>query len=305
MTPSWYDLLDVEPTASADEVRAAWRARVADLDPTDRRFAVLNEAAAVLLDPQRRAAHDAELAGRDAPASGAPAAPSAPTAPVSPPPAEPAPADAPAPRRSVRLRRGATAAGATTPAAPTGTRPTTTTDAGADAGAEVEADGARTGRLPWWVPALLAALAIAVVGAATWFALTVPSDDEVLSGTRTAQATAERAIVPVLSYDFETLEEDRADAVQYLTDDFRDDYERLFTQIEENAPTTRTVVEAEVRASAITRGGADRVQVLLFVDQVTTNAQTTEPVTYRNQVTVTMQEVDGRWLVDDLQTTRG
>lgn len=297
MTPSWYDLLDVEPTASADEVRAAWRARVADLDPTDRRFAVLNEAAAVLLDPQRRAAHDAELAGRDAPAptSSPTSSPTGGTATADEPPGQAVTDLARSPRRTPRLGRGATAAPATA-AVPA---------ADADADADAPDDVAPAGRLPWWVPALLAVLTLAVAGAATWFALTVPSDEEVLSGTRTAQATAERAIVPVLSYDYETLEEDRADAVQYLTDDFRDDYERLFTQIEENAPTTRTVVEAEVRASAITRGGADRVQVLLFVDQVTTNAQTTEPVTYRNQVTVTMQEVDGRWLVDDLQTTRG
>ncbi len=63
-TPSWYDLLGVAPDASAEEVRAVWRAQIADLDPTDRRFAVLNQAAEVLLDPERRAAYDAELAPR-------------------------------------------------------------------------------------------------------------------------------------------------------------------------------------------------------------------------------------------------
>ena len=58
MTPSWYDVLDVDPAASTDEVRAAWRAGVADLDPTERRFRLLNQAAEVLLDPARRAEHD-------------------------------------------------------------------------------------------------------------------------------------------------------------------------------------------------------------------------------------------------------
>lgn len=61
-TPSWYDVLGVAPDASADEVRAAWRAAIADLDPTDPRFASRNRAAEVLLDPDRRAAYDAELA---------------------------------------------------------------------------------------------------------------------------------------------------------------------------------------------------------------------------------------------------
>ena len=61
MTPTWYDLLGVEPDASEDEIRAAWKAAIADLDPGDRRFRTLNEAAEVLLDPDRRAAYDATL----------------------------------------------------------------------------------------------------------------------------------------------------------------------------------------------------------------------------------------------------
>ena len=62
VSPSWSDLLGVAPDASESEIRSAWRGGIADLDPTDRRFAVLNQAAEVLLDPARRAAYDAELA---------------------------------------------------------------------------------------------------------------------------------------------------------------------------------------------------------------------------------------------------
>ncbi len=61
MTPTWYDLLGVEPDASEDEIRAAWKSAIADLEPTDRRFKTLNEAAEVLLDEDRRAAYDATL----------------------------------------------------------------------------------------------------------------------------------------------------------------------------------------------------------------------------------------------------
>ncbi len=62
---SWYDVLDVDPSASPEEVRLAWRDAVSELGPTDRRFRVLNQAAEVLLDPQRRAVHDAELAAAE------------------------------------------------------------------------------------------------------------------------------------------------------------------------------------------------------------------------------------------------
>jgi Mce-associated membrane protein len=53
-----YDVLDVDPASSPEVIRAAWRAAVADLDPTDRRFRVYNQAAEVLLDPERRSAYD-------------------------------------------------------------------------------------------------------------------------------------------------------------------------------------------------------------------------------------------------------
>ena len=56
-----YDVLDVDPASTADEVREAWRAAVAELDPTDRRFRLYNQAAEVLLDPRRRASYDEEL----------------------------------------------------------------------------------------------------------------------------------------------------------------------------------------------------------------------------------------------------
>jgi Mce-associated membrane protein len=62
LTPTWYDLLGVDRGASADEIRTAWKAGIADLDPTDRRFRTLNEAAEVLLDRDRRAAYDETLA---------------------------------------------------------------------------------------------------------------------------------------------------------------------------------------------------------------------------------------------------
>ena len=60
-TPSWYDLLGVEPDASADEIRAAWKSAIADLDPSDRRFRTMNQAAEILLDDESRRSYDEEL----------------------------------------------------------------------------------------------------------------------------------------------------------------------------------------------------------------------------------------------------
>ena len=62
-------------------------------------------------------------------------------------------------------------------------------------------------------------------------------------------------------------------------------------------------VSASVVASGVVRASDDRVQVLVFVDRPTTNKLNAEPVVYKDQVTVSMQRVDGDWLVDDLITS--
>ena len=284
MNPSLYDLLDVDRDATDAEIRAAWKASIADLDPSDRRFRAYNQAAEVLLDPSKRAAYDAELAaGDDAapePLAGEDHGPPRATAPVA--------EAAGAPTRAGLGSRLTALKGR--PA-----RPTPKTD-GASA-----ATPARN--VPAWLLIGLAVVVAALIVGVVYFA-NQPSDTEVEEATRAAQSAAERAVVPVLSYDAQTLEEDQAEAQSYMTSDYRTEYDKLFEAIKDNAPRTGTVVAAEEPlASAIVRSGEDRVEVLLFVNRPTTNKARPEPVIFRDQVTVTMQRVGGDWLVDDLTTS--
>ena len=144
-------------------------------------------------------------------------------------------------------------------------------------------------------------LAAGLVAVTTWTWTSGEEGDD--SAAREAQVAAERAIVPVLSYDHETLEADQRAAQALMTGGYREEYDKLFTVLEDNAPQTRTRVTADVIASGIVRAAADRVQVLVFVDRPTTNKLNAEPVVYKDQVTVAMQLVDGEWLVDDLTTS--
>jgi Mce-associated membrane protein len=88
-----------------------------------------------------------------------------------------------------------------------------------------------------------------------------------------------------------------------MTGSYKSEYDKLFAVLEDNAPQTRTRVTAEVVASGIVRAAGDRVQVLVFVDRPTTNKLSAEPTVYKDQVTLSMQLVDGVWLVDDLVTS--
>jgi Mce-associated membrane protein len=262
---NFYDLLDVAPDATEAEIRAAWKSAIADLDPTDRRFRVYNQAAEVLLDPVQRRELDARLA-----------------------------AEAEA-RVDAGTGAGAASAGSTS----------------AEAGV-VRARKPRTGgpgstatppRVPTWALAALAAATAVTVGVCAWLWFAVPSDASVEESTRAAQSAAERAVVPILSYDAQHLDEDQRAAQAYMTSRYRKDYDKVFGVIKENAPDTRTVVKTEVLGSGIVRSGTDRVQVLLFLDRPTTNKQTTEPLVYKDQATVTMERVEGEWLVDDIKSS--
>jgi len=251
-SPSWYDLLGVAPDATPDEVRAAWRAAIGDLDPTDRRFAVLNQAAEVLLDPARRSSYDAEL----------------------------------------------------TAARPTEPDPATEVEALEPSPDEPGDDQpAARGVVPAWLLIGLAVAVLVVGGVAAWLYLTEPSDRSVEDATAAAQAAAERAVVPVLSYDARHLDESKAAAEQYLTGDYRSEYDKIFEGIiRQNAPSTGTVVKARLVRSGIVRSGDDRVQVFLLVNQTRTNKQDEQPQIYKNWVTMTMEKVDGDWLVSGMST---
>lgn len=287
LTPTWYDLLGVERGAEPDEIRAAWRSAIADLDPTERRFATLNEAAAVLLDPARRSAYDEELRAAEA---------------------EVAPDVAPAVEPDVEPV----------------VEPVETVHAEVE---PVEISrSARTSSvrrapsylLPGWVLGAVAVVAVAAAVLAGVLATHGPGDKvveataQLSSGSKVtdieeralaAQAAAREAIVPVLSYDYRKLDAAQSAAHGYLTTSYQKEYDKLFALIKRNAPGTQTVVTTKVVDSGIVRADSDRVQVLLFVDRPTTNKASTTAIPYQDQVTATMRRVGGDWRIDNLVTT--
>ena len=251
-TTTLYDVLDVEPTATADEIRAAWRAAVADLDPTDRRFRVYNAAAEILLDQARRTTYDAEMAPERGPSDGA------------------------EPRRNDRSETEASS---------------------------LVRFGRWGGGVPAWLIIAVAAVTAVLLGY-VGVTLTQPSDASMASDADAAQTAAERAIVPILSYDAHALDRSEAQATAVMTSAEQEQYRKLFAVIRQNAPRTGTVVRAQYVSSGVVRTGTDQVEVLVFVNQRTTNrAHPKVPVVYKSQVTMTMVKAGGTWQVDALHTT--
>jgi Mce-associated membrane protein len=273
VTPTWYDLLGVAPDASEEQIRAAWKSGIADLEPGDRRFRTLNEAAEVLLDRDRRAAYDASL--------------------------EPEPEPQPQPQPEPEPEPSPVATEEPAAVAP----PPAEDGIGGPEAEPAPLEGAPRRSVPSWLLAALAVVTAAMVVAAGYL-VSQPSDDAIADSTSDAQGAAERAVVTILAYDYRTLDDDQSAADALMTADYRKKYDELFEVIKENAETVKPVVTVEVVASGIVRSGADRVDVLVFVNRPTTNAQRTEPVVSRDQVVMTMVESGDDWLVDCLDTNQ-
>ena len=284
--PTWYDLLGVSRNASAEEIKAAWRSATDRFEPGSAggQFQMFNQAADVLLDPERRAAYDRSL---DRPGTEAP-----------PPPPEPEPAAPTAPattvgpkaeRRAARERRRAERA-----------------EARATAGPATPAEPAsRQSVLLVAGLALLLVLALVLAG---YFALQVRKDARVADAREQAPAAAERAAKAVLSYDYTQLDADEQRAKGFLTPSYGKEFEKTFALLkeqEDGSPGAAVQTKAQVSASVVGSGVVDAedgvVRVLLYVNQVSRKAGA-DPQVFQNRVTLTMEKNGEKWLVDDLKS---
>lgn len=273
--PTWYDVLRVPQDASHDEIKAAWRAATDTYEPGTGagQFRMLNDAADVLLDPERRREYDASL-GLDVP-------PAAPVVTSSPSQDEPPPPPAPEPLEE-----------ASRAAEPVGSA----------------SEGERATRRAGVLALVLALLTMGALVAAGYLGLKMRTDAQIAAARDDAPVAAEQAAKAILAYDYQTLPEDRKRAGTFLTADFKKKYLKNFELLEKQqdgtpgaAVQTKTVVKATVVGSGVMDVEPDTARILVYVNQVSEKPGV-DPQIFQNRVAVTMQKVGSRWLVDDLKS---
>ena len=288
-SPTWYDVLGVSRDASPEEIKAAWRNATDKFEPGTGagQFRMFNEAADVLLDPTRRAAYDDSL---DAPAdpvvgheTTATAPPPPLPAPVAEKPEKPEKRSKPekAPRTKLFARQ----------------RPRPARPVGEPASGRALA-----------AAAVLVVLTVVAIGLAVWFGLQAREDAGIADARDEAPAAAERAAKAVFSYDYRHLPADRNRAEDFMTDSFGKEYLKNFRQLEKQedgspglAVQTKTVVTSTVLGSGVVDAEADKVRVLVYVNQTSQKAGA-EPQIFQNRVAMTMAKDGDRWLIDDVQS---
>jgi len=299
--PTWYDLLGVPRDATPEQIKAAWRAATDKFEPGSgtSQFRLFNEAADVLLDPAKRSAYDAGLGDEH---DGAPDTPGELSTTMT---AEPEPETEADSAVAVAAAEEAHAEPPPPDSEPVGpVRPVV-----------LERLGSRLGWVAVVCVPLLVASVVAGVVAVAGVHVGKLDVEGIVPRVRTfdagpdASAAAERALTAVLSYDYRHMEADRDRAAQFLTPAYRKQYLKNFDDLLTKGPDgspgpavkTQAVVKADVLDTGIVDADADRVRVIVFVNQSSVKG-TGQPTIFQDRVVATMRHRGDSWLVDDIKS---
>ncbi len=141
-------------------------------------------------------------------------------------------------------------------------------------------------------------LAIALLLASAWLAWDGTARRGAEQAGNEAIQAARESIVAILSYRPDTAEKDLDTAArERLTGPFLDDYTQLIrTVVIPDAKQRGISAAAQVPAAAVVSAEADRAVLLVYVDQAMA-AGNAKPTQTNSSVRVTMEKVDGRWLI--------
>lgn len=154
-------------------------------------------------------------------------------------------------------------------------------------------------RAPAWLAAVLAVLLLALAGLDGWLLTSQPT-----SGSRTerdqALSTAKSAVPKILSYDYRRFDSDVSAAKAQLTGRAVTDYvQAMTTTIKPTATKVQAVVRAQTDGAGVeaVSSNGTQVTVVVFGEQKVTNTALKAPRTDLFRVRVTLDRVQGQWLV--------
>lgn len=108
--------------------------------------------------------------------------------------------------------------------------------------------------------------------------------------------------VKLSSFDYRDLNQNRDAITAMSTEDFGKKYDEMVGALTDIVSNGKGEATAEVSHSAVESLDGDQATVLLFVDQTAKNVVAPDGRSQPYRMVVKLQKVDGRWLVDDVQT---
>lgn len=156
-----------------------------------------------------------------------------------------------------------------------------------------------------WAAALLLAVVLAGAGFAGWALLQQHRKD---SAAHAALDTAREYAVTLTTADATTIDQQITKIIDGSTGDFHDRFAKHSSELRQMLLANKVATHGEVVDSAVKSATTHKVTVLLFVKQSFTSAalpapppgQPADPPPDVTSMAITMQQVDGRWLVSDV-----
>lgn len=180
-------------------------------------------------------------------------------------------------------------------------------DTAEDLDSEVEPK--KSARTAWSLPritvsltAVVAAVLVVLVAVGSWLFITRPAErspieltafDEILGAARSG-------IVDVTSFDYLTLDQDIAEIDAVTTGDLRDEVLATMDERRERLVTDQQVTSTEVIAASLTEASATQATAQIVLRARQKSLLTPQETVTRYRVEVTLELVDGRWLLSGL-----
>jgi Mce-associated membrane protein len=154
-------------------------------------------------------------------------------------------------------------------------------------------------RLPALLAAVLVVGLLALAGLDGWLLTSQPGSGSRAERER-ALSTAKSAVPLILSYDYQHFDSDVATAKARLTGRAVNDYAQAMAKtIKPTATKVHAVVQAQTDGAGVeaVSGNGNQVTVVVFGEQKVTNISLTAPRIDLFRVRVTLDRVQGQWLV--------
>ncbi|MFI5426498.1 hypothetical protein [Aeromicrobium sp. UC242_57] len=120
-----------------------------------------------------------------------------------------------------------------------------------------------------------------------------------------AAAAAGSASETIFSFQYDKLDDHLATSKALMTPAFAKEFESIAPALTELAPQRKIVVQGVAREAAALPCGsdcsADKVDVLVFLDQARLVGDSKTPTVFANRVKVSMVRSGGDWLVSDIR----
>ena len=156
-------------------------------------------------------------------------------------------------------------------------------------------------RLNFWLTAALSVLIVLVLALGGVLGLKAWRGQQAEDARGQAVNAGRAAAETALSYDYRTLDKSFAAARATMTPEFAGKFDETAKVAGELATKTKATVRAEVREVGVRDGDADRVTLVIFVNQTTTSTITQgKPRVDLNRTRFTMVRNGSRWLVQEI-----